>query len=247
LRMLVTPAFTRRSAASCAAAPGVATTPMFTRRVATICAAQHGAHLRLVDVDDAGDGETPLAEPAVAGECLTQVAGADDDDRPVVGETQLPADLVHEVRHFVADTTGAVAAEIAEVLAHLGRIHARQLGQTLRGDALHALVGLLAEDAQVHGQTRHGGIRNASAVAVGGHTDANVRHSCTRSQSQPSDRRPGSDVSSDTPPTSHRRRELLGEFRPGFRDGTRPERDLGRITPRIPVRTGETHPVTCGR
>ena len=45
----------------------------------------------------AGHGEAPLAEPAVVGERLAEVAGADDDDGPVVGEAELAADLVEEV------------------------------------------------------------------------------------------------------------------------------------------------------
>jgi hypothetical protein len=49
--------------------------------VADTDAAEHRADLALVDVDDTGDGEPPLAEAAVAGERLAEVAGADDDDR----------------------------------------------------------------------------------------------------------------------------------------------------------------------
>ena len=159
-KMLVTPARTRRSAASCAALAGVATTPMLTRFVCTICGqlvdvadantAEHRADLCLVDVDDACDGKAALAETAVAGEGLAEVAGADDDDGPVVGQAELAADLVHEIRDFVADTAGAVAAEVAEVFAHLGGVDAAQFGQALGRDAVDALVALLGEDPQVH-------------------------------------------------------------------------------------------------
>ena len=92
--------------------------------------AEHRADLGRVDVDDAGDREAALAETAVAGEGLAEVAGADDDDRPVVGEAQLAADLVHEVGDLVADAAGAVAAEVAEVLANLGGVDAAEFGQT---------------------------------------------------------------------------------------------------------------------
>ena len=105
LRMLVTPAATSRSAASWAAAAGVATTPIDTcvgcarsaarsSMRADADAADHRADLGGVDVDDAGDREAALAEPAVAGERLAEVAGADDDDGPVVGQAELAADLV---------------------------------------------------------------------------------------------------------------------------------------------------------
>ena len=43
-------------------------------------------------------------------------------------------DLVQQVLDVVADAPGAVGAEVREVLAHLGRVHAGQLGQPLRGD-----------------------------------------------------------------------------------------------------------------
>ena len=46
------------------------------------------------------------------------------------------------------------------------------------------LVGLLAEDAQVHGQTRHRGIGDAATVAIESHIGDHVKHSCTRSQSR---------------------------------------------------------------
>ena len=132
--------------------------------------AQHRADLRLIDVDDSRDRETALAEPAVTGKCLAEVAGADDDDRPVVGEAELAADLVDEIGHLVADAAGAVAAEVAEVLADLGCIDAAEFGEALGGDAVDALVTLFGEDPQVHGQAGDGGIRDASARAFGSHT-----------------------------------------------------------------------------
>ena len=151
--------------------------------VADAHAAEHGADLGLVDVDDAGDREAALAEPAVAGEGLAEVAGADDDDRPVVGQAELAADLVHEVGDLVADPAGAVAAEVGEVLADLGGVDPAELGQAVRRDAVDAVVGLLAEDPQVDRQAGDGGLGDAAAGSFGGHNGAHVRHSCTRSQS----------------------------------------------------------------
>ena len=164
-KMLVTPALTRRSAASWAAPPGVATTPIETCwaahdggqlvEAAHPHAADDGVDLGVVDVDDAGDREAPLAEPAVAGERLAEVAGADDDDGPVVGQPELPADLVDEVLDLVADAAGAVRAEVAEVLADLGGVDAGEVGELLRGDVQRAGLGLLEEDPEVDGQARH--------------------------------------------------------------------------------------------
>ena len=88
--------------------------------------------LARVDVDDAGDREATLAEAAVAGERLAEVAGADDHDRPVVVEAELAADLVDEVLDVVADAADAVGAEVAEVLAHLGGVDAGEVGELLR-------------------------------------------------------------------------------------------------------------------
>jgi hypothetical protein len=63
-----------------------------------------------------------------------QVADADDDDGPVVGEPELAAHLEQQVLDVVADAAGAVGPEVGEVLAHLGGVHAGQLGEALGGD-----------------------------------------------------------------------------------------------------------------
>ena len=140
-KMLVTPAATSASAASCAAAPGVAMTPIEMPRCWTTWATSSRwrtrtppidrADLGGVDVDDPADREAPVAETVVAGERLAEVAGTDDDDRPVVGQAELAADLVDEEIDVVADAAGAVAAEVAEVLAHLGRVDAGEFGEFL--------------------------------------------------------------------------------------------------------------------
>ena len=115
-------------------------------------------------------GKAALAEPAVAGEGLAEVAGADDDDRPVVGEAELAADLVHEIGDLVADAARAVAAEVAEVFANLGGVDTAEFGETLGRDAVDAFVALLGEDPQVHRKPGNGGIGDAAASAFGGHT-----------------------------------------------------------------------------
>ena len=109
----MTPAATRRSATSWARRRGGddadrdaalgGTSSGRSSRWRTGDAADLGADLRGVGVDQRGDREAPLAEPAVVGEGLAEVAGADDDDRPVVGEAELAAHLEQEVLDVVAD------------------------------------------------------------------------------------------------------------------------------------------------
>ena len=82
----------------------------------------------------AATGKPAVAEPAVVGEGLPEVADADDDDRPVLGEAELAAHLEQQVLDVVADAPGAVGAEVREVLADLGGVDAGQLGQPLRRD-----------------------------------------------------------------------------------------------------------------
>ena len=189
----MTPAATSRSAASWAAAAGVAMTPI------AIACALHDLG-QVVDVADrarrrhvvptlassmstiAGDGEAALAEPAVAGERLAEVAGADDDDRPVVGQAELAADLVDEVLDLVADAAGAVAAEVGEVLADLGGVHAGQLGQPLGRDR----VDVLARRARAGSAGRPAGGRpwpRGCAGALGQPCRRQGTPTCTSSQS----------------------------------------------------------------
>ena len=120
LRIDVTPAATSRSATSWAACAGVAMMPIVTCASLAIDRQvverpdrepeELGADLRRVGVDQRGDGEAPLGEPAVVGERLAEVADADDDDRPVLGEAELAAHLEQEVLDVVADAAGAVGA-----------------------------------------------------------------------------------------------------------------------------------------
>src|SRR5262249_9550603 len=74
-------------------------------------------------------------------------------DRPVVRQAQFATDLVHQEGDLVAHPTGAITAEIRQVLAHLGGIDTGEFGEALAADVLDAFVGLLAEDAQIHGET----------------------------------------------------------------------------------------------
>ncbi len=137
----------------------------------------HTADLGGLDVDDTGHRETPFAEASVAGERLTEVARPDDDDRPVVGETEFAPDLINEERDLVADTSRTVAAEVGEVLADLGGVDARKFGETFAADPLHLFVGLLDEDPQVYRKTDDGGVWNSSADSFNWHE---LHTLCTR-------------------------------------------------------------------
>ena len=77
-----------------------------------------------VGVDQGGDAEAAAGEPGVAGERLAQVADADQRDRAVHGDAQRARDLLGQGRHVVADAADAVGAEVGQVLAQLGRVHA---------------------------------------------------------------------------------------------------------------------------
>ena len=147
-------------------------------------APDHRADLGGVDVDDATDREPSIAEPVVAGERLAEVAGADDDDGPVVGEAEFATDLVHEEVDVVAHAPRAVAAEVAQVLADLGRVHAAELGELLGRDRRDALLELVGEDAQVHRQTGHRGLGDPSSHSIACHAPTTLGASCTLSQSR---------------------------------------------------------------
>ena len=221
------PAATSRSAASWAAAAGVATTPIETCCGRTICGQiverrdrtppMTDADLGSVDIDDAGDGEASIAEPAVAREGLTEVAGADDHDGPVVGEAELAADLVDQVLDLVADATGAVRAEIAEILADLGRVDTREVGELVRRD-------VRLPDSDCSGRIRRytgkratvasGMRRPRLVVAIAVHP----RRSCIDSQSRP---RPSRVPGPEGRARSAGRRPQIGANTPSGRVGLR--------------------------
>ena len=51
---------------------------------------------------------------------MPEVAQPDDRDGPVLGEAELAGDLHGQQLDLVPDTTNAVGAQVAEVLAQLG-------------------------------------------------------------------------------------------------------------------------------
>ncbi len=144
LRMLPTPAATSRSHTSWAAVAGVAITPIAgpspadqpleLRHVADGETSDDLADASRVGVEQGGDVEAARREPAVVGERVAEVADADDDDRPILGEAELAGDLVHEVVDVVADAAGAVRTEVGQVLTQLRRTDAGGGRQVLGGD-----------------------------------------------------------------------------------------------------------------
>ena len=90
------------------------------------------ADLGLVGVDQGHDGEAAGGEAAVVGEGPTEVPGPGDDDGPVVGEAEGPADLVEQELDVVPHPPRPVGAEVGEVLAHLRGVDSGEVGQALR-------------------------------------------------------------------------------------------------------------------
>src|SRR5690606_17521364 len=107
-----------------------------------------------VGVQQRHDPEAPAAEAGVVGQRVPQVADPDDDHVPVLGDPDLPGDLVAQVLDVVADAAGAVAAEVGEVLAQLGAVDPGRAGQLLARAAGGPRLGEGDEGSQVHGQSR---------------------------------------------------------------------------------------------
>ena len=64
-----------------------------------------------------GHVEAAVAEPGEGDEGRAQVAGADDDALPLVLEAEVVADLGEQLLHVVAESPGAVGAEVGAALA----------------------------------------------------------------------------------------------------------------------------------
>ena len=118
---------------------------------------------RRIGVDQRLDAKPARTEATVVGERTAEVADPDDGDRPVAGEAELAGDLVQEVLDVVADAPGAVGAEVREVLADLGRVHAGQLGQALRRDGRDLALAGLEEGPVVERQAGDGRLRDPAS------------------------------------------------------------------------------------
>jgi len=124
------------------------------------------ADLRRIGVEHTRDRKTAFGEAAVVGEGLTEISGSDDDDRPLVVQAEFALDLIGEERNVVADATGAVTAEIRQVLAHLRRIHSGELGELVARHLMRRFIREFAKNTQVEGKSRQGSFRDAAAGGV---------------------------------------------------------------------------------
>ena len=173
--MIFTPASTRRSATSWAAAAGTARTPTTISSSATTAARSPKSRtsssptclpttLR-VDVEDRDDLEAVVGEDVRAGDRLAEVAGAEEGDVVLAGGAQDLADLRDQRVDVVADAALAELAEAGEVAADLGRVDVGVLGELLRGDRLPAHLAGLGQHLQVAREARRDAQREPLAVA----------------------------------------------------------------------------------
>ena len=154
-KMAPTPASTSRSATSWAADAGVAMIPITTSWRAHQIGqpveglhreiAHQGAHLGRIGVDEGRHPVAPGPEAPIVGEGPPEVPQPHDDHRPVLGEAQLASDLVQELLDVVPHAPGSIGTQIREVLAHLGRVDAGQLGQPVGGDGGDLALGGLEQ------------------------------------------------------------------------------------------------------
>ncbi len=104
---------------------------------------------RRLTVQDGRDPEAAGDETPVISQGAPEVTGTDDHDRPALREAKGPGDLVHEVFNVIADAPDPVRAQVGQVLAELGRVHAGGGGQRLAGDRARAALGQGVERPQV--------------------------------------------------------------------------------------------------
>jgi len=152
------------------------------RQVSDTNATNDRTDLGFVDIDNSADRESTIAESVVTGQRLAHVASTNDDDRPIVGESELATDLVHKKFDLVADTPSAIATEVAQVFAHLGSIDASQFGEFFGRNFRDVDVELLTEDAQVHRKTGDSCLRNSASSLLTSHALATLERLCTFSQ-----------------------------------------------------------------
>ena len=88
-------------------------------------------HLARVRVHERDRLEPALREAAVVREGVPEVPDPGDDDRPVLRQAELPADLVDQIGHVVAHAARPVRPEVGQVLPHLRRVHPGGLGERL--------------------------------------------------------------------------------------------------------------------
>src|SRR5665811_827603 len=123
-----------------------------------------GAHHAAGTVEYAGQSEPLLAEDAIAGESLTQLAGATYDHPPLGVQPQALRQLPYEELDLVADAPDSELAEVAEIFPDLCGVRVEPLRQLLRGDLRHAVTLQTMEHAEVPRETRHSRLRHLRLV-----------------------------------------------------------------------------------
>src|SRR5262245_13656105 len=101
-------------------------------------------------VEERGNLETLLTEPRVVGERQSEVARADDRDSQFAVQAKDLPQMPAQVADVIADAADAEFAEIREVLADLGGVEVKALGEPLGRDGLHAGGLELVQAPQVH-------------------------------------------------------------------------------------------------
>ena len=101
-------------------------------------------------------------------ERVAEVSHPDDGHWPVLGEAELARDLAHEELDVVADAPGAVGPEVGEVLAHLGRVDASELGELLGGHGPPLVLVDLEERPVVQGEPGDRGLGDGAGLGDGG-------------------------------------------------------------------------------
>ena len=142
-----------------------------------------------VAVEQGRDLEAARGEARVVGQRVTEVSDPDDDDRPVLGEADLAGDLVAQVVDVVPDPSGAVGAEVGEVLAQLRGVDAGGAREVLAAGGGDVAVGQGGERAQVDRKPRDGGFGDAALGPLVAELDRPCGYVLTSCDARPA--RPG--------------------------------------------------------
>ena len=82
----------------------------------------HAADFGWIDINDTGNGESLLTKSAITRQCLAQIAGTDNNDRPFMIQAEFAFNLENQIAHFVPNATSSVTAEIAQIFTNFGGI-----------------------------------------------------------------------------------------------------------------------------
>jgi hypothetical protein len=121
-----------------------------------------------IDVEQRRDREAAAAEPAVTGQRVAEVADPDERDGLAVGQAEGGLQVPQQRADLVADPADAVRADVGQVLAQLGGVDAADGRQLVARHRLRALLGELAEQAQVHREAGDGGLRHGAPAGAAG-------------------------------------------------------------------------------